>query len=176
MHMNSEILSVARKKFKSYLKDKEILDIVLFGSAVKGKILPNDIDVAFITDKKIEDAEGFHVSVLKPEEFFANPPLLVNTLLREGYSLKYHRFFSENYKFSNKVLFIYILSGLNSSQKVKTVNFLRGINGKKGIVEENKGRWLANGVFIMPIETEHLIGQFLINAKIKFQKSYILMH
>ena len=69
--MNSKILSEVKSKFNKYLKDKEIKDIVLFGSSVKGKANPNDIDIAFITDKKIDlNLSGFHISFLSIDDFF----------------------------------------------------------------------------------------------------------
>ncbi|MDP1729334.1 MAG: nucleotidyltransferase domain-containing protein [archaeon] len=175
--MNSEILSLAKNKLKEFIKTKEVLDVILFGSAVKGKAAPNDIDVALITNSIInKNIEGFHISILKPEEFIVNPPSLVTALLKEGYSLKHNRPFAENYRFSNKVLFNYELAGLDASSKVRAVNMLRGIGKSKGLVEENKGEWLVNQVFIAPIESDSILERFFINQKIKFKKSYVLIH
>mgnify|MGYP001573153798 FL=1 len=175
--MNSKILSIAKNKLKKYLKDKEILDILIFGSAIKGKDLPRDIDIAIITDKKINiEIPGFHISMLKPEDFFGNPPSLVHTLFREGYSLKSNKFLSQLYNFSNKIMFIYELISLNPSTKVKVVNVLRGKNKEKGLVEKNSGEWFANRVFIVPIEQEYIFDKFFNNFKVKYRKFYILIH
>ena len=177
MPINSKTLSLIKNKLKSYLKDKRILDMILFGSIVKGKSLPNDIDIAFITNENIQPAiENFHISILKPSNFFVNPPTLINTLLREGYSLKFNKPFSQRYSFSNKVLFVYSLKGLSASKKVKIVNILRGKNKEKGMVEENNGEWVANQVFLCPIGAENLFVKFLANFNINFKKSYILIH
>lgn len=175
--MNSKILSI-RNKLKDLLKNKEILDIVLFGSSIKGKILPKDIDIAIITKnpEKIKSIEGFHISVLKPDDFFINPPTIINTLMREGYSLKNNKSFSEIYRFSNKILFIYGLKSLKASTKVRVVNILRGKGKEKGFVTENKGEWLANQVFIIPTEKEYIFEKFFLNFKIKYRKFYVLMH
>lgn len=175
--MNFKILSYIRNKLKKELKDKEILDIIAFGSIVKGKEKPNDIDIAIISNKHISlNNPNFHVSLIKPEDFFVNPPALINTLFREGYSLKNRKPFSELYNFSNKVLFKYELSSLNPSMKVKAVNALRGKNEEQGLVEKNKGEWLANQVFFVPVENEHLFVEFFNNFKIKFKKFYVLIH
>ena len=110
MLMNSKILLI-KKKLDKLLKDKEILDIILFGSFVKGKSLPNDIDIAIVTDKEIKpELAGFHISIIKPEEFFKNPPSIVHTLFREGYSLKNNKSVAELYRFSSNILFVYELS------------------------------------------------------------------
>lgn len=177
MQMSLRNLSPIISKLNKYLKDKEILDIILFGSFVKGKVMPNDIDIAVIAKKQISmDIPGFHISILKPEDFFINPPTIIHTLLREGYSIKNKRPFSENYKFSNKVLFKYELTSLNLSIKVKIVNILRGKGKEKGLVNENSGEWLANQVFIIPVGNEHVFEKFFLNFKVKFNRFYILMH
>ena len=49
--MNSKSLLLIRNKLKKYLKDRNILDIIIFGSAVKGKAEPRDVDVAVIIKK-----------------------------------------------------------------------------------------------------------------------------
>ena len=174
--MKSEILLKIKSKLKTYLKDKEILDIILFGSAIKGKISPNDIDIAVITNKENLSIPNFHVSIIKPIDFFRNPPSLINTLLREGYSIKNNMPFSRMFKFDNQVLFTYNLSSLNNNSKVKIVNILRGKNKSLGLVKEEMGKWLGNGVFLVPITSAHLFEKFLINFKVPFTKNYILMH
>ena len=172
--MSSKILLLIKNKLKNYLKDKEILDIIVFGSAIKGKTLHRDIDIAIITNKKIA-IEGFHVSLLKPEEFFINPPRIIHTLFREGFSLKKNKFFSDIYNFSNKVLFKYELTKLSPSKKVMVVNILRGKN-ERGVVEENNGEWLANQVFFAPVENEYIFERLFVNFGIKFKKFYVLIH
>lgn len=175
--MDSKILSSAKNKLAKYLKDRDILDIVLFGSSVKGKASPEDIDIAVISKKEVSlNIQDFHVSILKPEDFFVNPPTIINTLLREGYSLKNNKPFSEIYKFLSRCLFVYNLSGLNPSLKVKIVNMLRGKRKNLGLVCENGGEWLANQVFLVPVGKENIFERVFVNFKIKFKKSYILIH
>ncbi len=175
--MNSKIISQIKNKLKSLFKEKEILDIILFGSTIKGKISPGDIDIAIISNNKINPKiKGFHISGISPEEFFKNPPTLITTLLREGYSIKNNKFLAENLNFKNKVLFTYNLSNLKPSKKVQIVNILRGKNKLQGIVEKNKGEWLANQVFTIPINSEHLFNKLFQNLNIKHTKNYVLIH
>lgn len=181
MPMNLEIISKIRSKLKSILKNKEILDVILFGSIVKGKSLPNDIDIAIITEKKKLDLlkldlDIFHVSILSPRDFFINPPIIINTLLREGFSIKKNKSFSESYNFSSRILFKYDLSNINLSTKVKIVNNLRGKGKEKGLVLECNGEWIANQVFTVPVDKLELFERFFLNFKIKFNKYYVLMH
>ena len=175
--MNLKILPSIKNKLKKYQKDPEILDIIIFGSAVKGKTLPDDIDIAIISknQKKIE-IPNFHIIQLKPEDFFQNPPSIIHTLLREGYSVKNKKPFSENYKFSNKVMYKYELVNLNPSQKVRVVNILRGKRAGEGMIKENNGEWLANQVFFVPVENENIFEKFFLNFNIRFRKFYLLIH
>lgn len=175
--MNSKTFVLIKSKLKKYLNDKDIFDIILFGSLVKGKEDYSDVDIAFIARKDIElNDEGFHVAVLKPEDFFGKPMTLVNTLLREGYSLKNDKSFAESFNFLPKVLFNYNLSSLSPSLKVKVVSALRGRKDEKGLVLEHKGEWISNNVFVVGVDNENLFEKFFLNFKIKFQKRYVLMH
>ena len=54
MPINSKIISLVKSKLRNHLKNKEILDIILFGSAIKGKAMPNDIDITIITEKNLK--------------------------------------------------------------------------------------------------------------------------
>ena len=179
MQMNSEMKSI-KNKLSQIIKKKEVLDVILFGSAIKGKSSPRDIDVAIISENEIvRDMPGFeefHFSFLKPLDFFKKRITLLNTLFREGYSLKFDKPFSELYGFKNRVLFVYELKGLNNSKKVNFVNTLRGKRNNKGLVAENSGEWLANQVFLVSVSSEHLFEKFFVTHGIKFVKHYLLMH
>ena len=177
--MNSEIKSI-KNKLNEIIKKEDILDVILFGSTVKGKSNPRDIDIAIISEKKIDtntgNLRGFHFSYLNPLYFFRKRITLLNTLFREGYSLKFNKPFSELYGFRSKVMFIYELKGLKNSKKVSFVNILRGKKGNKGLVVENGGNWLANQVFVVPINNELLFEKFFVTHGIKFMKYYLLIH
>lgn len=175
MQENLKNLSEIKKKLKDVLKDKDVYDVVLFGSFVKGKSSPNDIDLAIISDKNNFDVSGFHISVLSVSYFF-KPHNLINTLFREGYSLKKNKSFSEVYGFKNKCLFRYELAHLSASKRVSTVNFLRGKKGEDGLVKEKGGEWVSNQVFLCPVYSEFIFEKFFLNSKIKFKKFYCLIN
>jgi predicted nucleotidyltransferase len=176
--MNSKTLSQIKNKLKTLLKNKEILDIILFGSVVKGKSKPNDLDIALITDKEItQKIKDFHTSLISPREIFSkNPPSIINTLLREGYSLKHNKPLAETLKFNNKILFTYTLTNLSPSSKVKAVNILKGKGKDIGLVIEQGGEWLVNQAFLSPIESSNIFEKLFTNFNIKFKKSYVLLH
>lgn len=175
--MNLKTMQSVKNKLKKYLENEDALDIIVFGSAVKGKAAPKDVDIAIITRKGYKiDIPGFHASVLKPEDFVINPPSIIHTLFREGYSLKNNKPFSEVHRFTSKVLYIYELANLKPAVRVKIVNILRGRINEKGLVKENSGDWLAKQVFIIPVWNDNIIEKFFLNFKVKFKKYYVLIH
>ncbi len=184
MQINLKIISQIRNKLKFLIENKEVLDVLIFGSIIKGKPIPSDIDIAVIIKKelpekikeKLKKLNNFHISIITLEEFFVNKPSIVNTLLREGYSIKNKKYFAENFRFLNKVLFVYFLTNLNASKKVKVVNILKGKDKEIGLVKKYKGEWLAKQVFVVPVGSENLFEEFFNNFKIKFKKYYVLMH
>ena len=177
MLSNSKRLSEIKNRLRPILRNNDVIDVILFGSVVKGKTLPRDIDVAIISEEDIKpNVEGFHFSVLKQREFFKNQPTLVTTLLREGHSLRLGKPFCEGFRFKSGVMFVYNLTSLNSSEKVRIVNLLRGKGGGEGLVKEYRCEWISNNVFIAPLEGEYIIEQFLIKNKVNFKKSHILIH
>lgn len=172
--MNSKKLLGIKKKIGKLLRDKNVKDIILFGSFVKGKENPKDIDLAIISEENYSSFSNFHISVLNFEDFF-KPTSLVKTLFREGYSLKRNKSFSEVYGFKNKCLFKYDLTNLKQSGKVTVVNFLRGKSREKGLVLEKGGEWISNQVFLCPVIFESIFERFFLNKKIKFKKFYCLI-
>ncbi|MBU0977861.1 MAG: hypothetical protein KKD18_05580 [Nanoarchaeota archaeon] len=157
------------------MKDKTVWDVIIFGSAIKGKALPGDIDAAIISDKQDLKVEGAHVSIVSPRDFFGKVPTIITTLIREGFSLRQDKSLSECWRFNSGVLFSYQLSGLDNSKKVKVVNALRG-KGERGTVAEKGGEWISQGVFVVPVNAEHIFDGFFRNFGIKYKKRFVLMH
>jgi len=175
--MNLKEISKIKAELAELLKDKSLQDAVIFGSFAKGKPDYKDIDVLIISDKKTEkDIRGFHLTCMTPDELLTKFPLMLNTLLREGYSLKHNQKFSEYFRFKSEVLFFYELTSLKASEKVKIANCLHGKANSKGLVEENSGRWISRQVFAVPPESSSIFEKIFLNFNIKFQKSYILTH
>jgi len=173
-------LSKIKNELKGLFQHKEILDLIIFGSFVKNKPNPNDIDIALIVkdksiDKSLLDNKNYHFSLISIDDFFKNSISLTNTLFREGYSLKHNKNFSELFNFANKVLFSYELLNLSNSNKVKIVNMFHG-KKNKGLVELNEGKWISRQVFIIPVKNEKLFEDIFLNFNCKFKKFYILIH
>ena len=176
MFMNLKELSPIKNKLKEFIENKEVLDVILFGSFVKGKKEYADIDVAILGEIKSEkEISGFHLNFITLDELWNKYALMFNTLIREGYSLRHNKMVSEYFRFKSRTLFSYNLLGLSPSEKVKAVNMLRGIGTRKGLVEELGGSWIANQVFTINPENSNIFEKFFVNFKIKFTKSSLLI-
>jgi predicted nucleotidyltransferase len=181
------------KKLNSYLKKKlkgidlaGIADILLFGSAVKGKEFPRDIDLCVVFKEKISenvisDIENrlrefnIHVSSLTINNFFRKPHSLMKTILVEGVSIFAGKLFIQNFGFSSYALYSYDLSKLKLSEKVRFVYLMKG-RKEAGIVEKMDGEWIADSCFIVPIQKDNEILTILKKWQIPFKRKEVLVH
>ena len=148
------------KRLKPLLKNKKIIDIIIFGSTAKGKVRPADLDLAILADEEIDKLslrEKTSVLFSKPvhlqfvtlrdyDSFF------LVTLIREGYSVKHGSYLSEIYKLKPVVLYKYDLRRLTPSQKVL---FLRGLS-KFNVIEK-----VANRMVLVPTSISGEFESFL---------------
>ncbi len=154
------------KKLLSREERLKIADILVFGSAVKGKERPRDIDLAVIFLKDVDmeiikKIEGYfekgklsvHISVLNVHDFFQKPHSLAKTLLHEGISLFSFQPLFRNFGFSSCALYVYDLRKMTPSEKVRFIYTFKGRNGM-GIVKRLGGEFIADGCFLIPIEKD----------------------
>ena len=134
---------------KEGLNEKDVLDIFLFGSVVRGKEEPNDIDLLVVyvskedTDynyelrKKLE-REGFkvHVNGISYKDLFNSSFFAREGILFEGYSFKSKDFLTHAFGFSSFMLFRYHFDGMNNSDRMRFYYALYGRNNEKGVMEE----------------------------------------
>src|SRR3989338_8909452 len=96
------MLKELKKYLKNYKKDKNIFDIVVYGSGVKGKAVPNDIDIAVIfkegslkerlakiqsIKKKIKLGKNIDIKGIVWEEMFQEQFFARSGIFLEGISL-----------------------------------------------------------------------------------------
>jgi len=154
MLMDLKNIQRLKSSLNEITKNKNVLDVILFGSFIKGKLNSNDIDIAIISetgklniDLTSSKYQNFHFSIISIENFFLTHISLVNTIFREGYN----------------------------SDKVRLATIFHGKNGK-GLVEENGGEWISRQVFLIPTNCEGLFEDTFNNFNCKYKKSYILIH
>jgi predicted nucleotidyltransferase len=124
-----------------------VFDIVLFGSAVKGKLGAEDVDVCIVfkrgtgiekTLKKIR-TDGVHLTHLSLDALFSEPLWL--TLILEGESVLKEKRIAAMLGLSSAMIFTYDLRALEPAKKTAFYNAVLGRgNLLKGMGAEPLGR------------------------------------
>lgn len=176
--MLKELLKNKRflKIISEYSKNPEILDIILFGSAVKGKEKPKDVDLLVIYDLKAKDISETSYKLRKNlekvyrnieitskmyNEIFKPEFIARESLLSEGYSLKNRKFLSEALGYKSVILFKYSLKNMNKSERMRFYYSLYGRKNEKGILDKTNSHKFAESIILSTIEGSDMIRNFL---------------
>lgn len=181
------LLKLKSKKFKN----KDIFDIILYGSVIKGKIEARDIDILIIfnelsLNKRAEIAQRFKekiasginkldIKTINLSELFDSDFLARQAVLAEGCSLVYDMPLSEKIGFLSYILFTYNLKNLNHNEKTRFTYSLIGRNKNKGVLKKLNAKPLGKGVVLLPIENSLIFEDFLKEWKISHNKRNILI-
>ena len=163
------------KKLRKLLNNKDINDLIVFGSVAKNSLDANDIDIAVISDKEIDRQQlaldirtiakkqvDLQIISLKDYDKF-----IWITLIREGYSIRHDKYLHEIYRIQPIMLYKYELKQLTPSKKVM---FERAIKNFKEIEK------LSNRVVLVPISISGEFSAFLKNWNIDIEaKEYGLL-
>lgn len=170
-----------REDLKRLLKRyREINDFYIFGSFVKGKYKPADIDVAVITNKKdfdllkkiIKDMKEYpnlHIELVLLNEIFTEP--IWKSLLSEGFSVRKNKYIRDLMRIESMMLYNYNLRALNHSEKTL---FNRAFKAELKITS---GMPVSRGAVMIPISKTNEFEAFLSRwekAKIKKWRVLIL--
>ncbi len=175
-------------KIKKWLRENNAIDAVLFGSYVRSKDNPKDIDICLIIPdakekesidllssfKQIFQKENIHVTILTEKEFIISGNPLVKTLLNEGVSITKNESLSKIYGFENQTLFTYSLNGFKPSDRVRFHYALRGRRGTKGVLSEAKAKMLGGGIIAVSTNKEDLIKSVFDMWGVKYKTNRIL--
>ncbi len=158
-------LKELEKNLKPLIKEK-VVDFILFGSALKGKNQPKDLDVGIITNEEIDlekvseirshikktfeevDTEVILLQELYSTEFGFN-------LLMEGYSIRKESFLNEVLGIHPYNIYTYSLKELDKSRKPA---FSRAL---KKIIERLEGEKIGRGSIKVPKKNSGDIEDFL---------------
>ena len=146
------------KKLKKLLRNKGIIDIIIFGSYSKGRINSNDIDLIILSEKKsFEIKKQIDVLLNKKTDIqFLSlkdfDKFIWLTMIKEGFSVKHNKYLHDIYKIKPKILYKYSLKELTNSKKVM---FERAIKNFENIEK------LSNRVILVPIEQSSEFDDFL---------------
>lgn len=189
--MSKNYLSYLISKSKQFAKNnKSIFDIVIYGSAMKGKEEPSDIDILLIfLQNKLEERllltsklknilkEKIHnidIKSINLPELFESSFLARQGIINEGHSLVYNEPFSKRLGFNGYALYTYSLRNLTHNQKTKFTYALIG-RTREGILRKLNVQPLGRGVFLVPIRNSLVFEDFLNSWNIKFIKKIVLV-
>jgi len=155
------------KPLTKWLKKKEIDDIIVFGSALKGKKNINDIDVAIVFKEfsekvwnEINNVEGkYHFSKTSFSKFLEEP-LFWGTLIHEGYSLKHKEMVSNIIGMMSYFLFEYELDNLSRTQRQILSHSLYGSGGRESFLKSIDGKKLGNKKVRIPSDKSEEMRSF----------------
>ncbi|MBU2633953.1 MAG: nucleotidyltransferase domain-containing protein [Nanoarchaeota archaeon] len=179
-----ELLKNKELMFK--IKNKIILDVVVFGSAIKGKEKPNDLDILILYKDKVDTElnyiikntiKDFKVQIISKtyKELFKEDFLAREAFLGEGYSLVNNKLISKGLGYESLVLFKYNLKGFPNSRRMLFYYALYGRNKSKGILNKLNSIKFSDTVFLVPIENKEKFKEFLDYWKIQYIEFQILL-
>jgi len=157
----------------NFLENEKVIDVILAGSALKGKEEPEDIDIFVIyqqvkntleldyelrkklekTDKRVKISGKNYEDLFKPE-FIAREAIL------QGYSFKAKKMFSEGLGYKNFVLFRYSLGEMNKSKRMQFYYALHGRGEETGLLKKNKCYKFSDSVILCMINNSEIIKEF----------------
>lgn len=164
-------------------EQKEIVDIIVFGSYAREKENPQDIDLAIISDKDISAAKleqdvknkiklPAHASTIKPKDIFRET--IWKSVIHEGISIAKGKNISVLLGYQPYVLFSYNMSKLKQLQKTKLSYALFGRNGKEGLFKRVKSIPLGRGAFLVPVNKEDEVRDLFFQWELPFERRRIL--
>lgn len=156
---------------KEILKKKELDDIFIFGSALKGKKEINDIDLCFIFNKFNDQIIKSSLNIFKKEDINVHitktsfPSILDdpiwNTLIHEGYSIKKEKKVAEVLGFNSYLLFQYNLNNLDRIKKQSFSHALYGSGGRVNFLKRLNGSKIGKNAVAIPLNTSEGMRAFL---------------
>ncbi len=175
-----------KKTKEMYDKNPEILDIIAFGSAVKGKHRPKDIDILILFSRK-ENRElanqilkafkdsGYNADIVTAvfRDLFNTDLLPRENILLEGISMINKSKVSDALGYKSFILFKY---NLKKFSKSKRVQFFYALSGRKndGILKKF-GHRLGKDTLLISVEKSDEFKEFLDSWKVGYQEYELLM-
>lgn len=168
-------------------KYKNIWDVILYGSFIRGDHNTNDIDLAILLkeetrlNKKLELAQllkyqlsklvkrHIDVKVVDFSDFLDSKFLARQGIIGEGYSLIDKQFLHEKFGFKTFTIFTYFMDRLTVSQKKMLYYALKGRRGQIGILKEKGMEELKPGVIKVPIHLESEFEEMLNQHRIRYK-------
>ena len=172
--------------------NKNVFDIIQFGSSTIENKLPNDVDIAVLFQKiplkeqlaysqeikkqlqKITDLP-IHIKSFDLYSFFDSANFTRENILFHGISLIDKKFFSEKLGFIPKIQLYYSLEGMNKNEKIKFNYMLSGRGGKYGLLKKYNGKLVKPGLIEISPNYENIFTEKISALTKKFRIKKILV-
>lgn len=181
-----------RKSLVSLLP-KEVWDAVVYGSSVRGKVQPRDVDIAIIFSQPIQAEKKLLLSQklrekLKEKNYVADikiisikdmqdPGFLARqAILAEGYSLIHNCGLSERFGFKPFVYIKYSLKKLSSSKKKSVYYALQGRKKGEGVLNQLGGAIIAKGMLQIPTMHLEKIKALLDQNNVEYKTTFVAVY
>ena len=168
---NTKLIFKIQDIFKK--NESDILDIVLFGSFVRGKEKPRDIDLLVIYKAKINpelnykikkefEILGFEIDLVSKSynDLFKSAFIARESYLSEGYSLVQKKFIADGLGYKPMVLFRYNIQKFNKSQRMQFYYSLYGRNSE-GMLKKLGLYKFSERIIISPVENSEEVKEYL---------------
>lgn len=170
--MNS-LLTQLTKICKQYKKTEEIEDIIIYGSTMRGKQNPNDIDILVLFKNKINKDKEYEIR--KKLEQIKKIEIISKTkeqqkedhfnaregILFEGYSLLRNKYLCEEQGFKALGLFLYQTKKITNIQKTKFYHALNGRRNTEGLTQKLGIIKLSNNALVTELKNIEQTKEFL---------------
>ena len=172
--------------------NKDVLDIVQFGSSVEEGKIPNDIDIAVIFNKiplkeQLDQAQKIkkqleklvelpiHINSFDFYTLFDNSNFAKDSILFYGKSIIHQKDFSKSLGFSSKIQIYYSLEKLRKKDKIRFNYMLSGKGGKYGLLKEHNGELLKPGLIEINPEFENIFVSSIKKFNVEFKVKNVLI-
>ncbi|MDI6737769.1 MAG: hypothetical protein QME12_04615 [Nanoarchaeota archaeon] len=147
-----------------FIKREGLEDIFVFGSFVKGKDIPGDIDICLCMAKENSIMADEISAFLKKEAglsaHFTRTQFalmlvdreLWKSILHEGYSIRNREFVARLMGMDTFVLAEYKLGAISSSQKQIFSHAMNGTGGRESFLKDIHAKRIGRGVLVVPNE------------------------
>ncbi|MFH0701403.1 MAG: nucleotidyltransferase domain-containing protein [Candidatus Woesearchaeota archaeon] len=177
------------KSLKVILKGKpNIEDIILFGSIVRGKDKPGDIDILVLFKDKVNKEDEYLIRK-ELENHFKNLSIISKTInslydpafdareavLFEGISLISGKKMTEKFGLSSVGMFKYHFQGWSKLTKTKFYHAFNGRNGLPGFSADLGAIKLSDGMVLVPLNKIEAMKGFLSSWNLSYQYFPLLL-
>ncbi len=183
LKMKSKITQLTKISKPFFEKHRaEIKDIVVFGSLMRGKSAPEDIDILIIFKKKVDKDVEYELKKLlshaaenislisKTEETYQEQSFDAREgVLFEGYSLVKQKFIASDFGFVSLGLFFYSTKELSNVEKTKFYYALNGRGESKGAIDNLEGIKLSDNIIAVPINKIESAKEFFGYWKLEYK-------